>query len=90
MAEVKKAANDLFTTLEKDGDETLDAKELKGRIDKKSLKVADPDSDKTVSRDEFQNYVEKIFKDADPDNDGTVDEKELSTKQGKSLQRLIQ
>jgi hypothetical protein len=43
-----------------------------------------------VSRDEFQNYVEKIFKDADPDNDGTVDEKELSTKQGKSLQRLIQ
>src|SRR5262249_10225393 len=38
--------------------------------------VADPDNDKTLTKDEYLNYVEKVFKRADTDGDGTVDAKE--------------
>ena len=37
--------------------------------------VADPDNDKTISKDEYLAYVEAVFKKADTDNDGTIDAK---------------
>ena len=88
LAEAK-AASALFDKLEKDHDGTLDHKELHGRISDKDWAVADPDNDKTVSKDEYLAYVEVLFKKADPDNDGTIDAKELSSPAGHALLRLL-
>ena len=67
LAEAKTAAGALFDKLEKDKDGTLDRKELHGRIPDAEWKVADPDNDKTISKDEYLNYVETLFKQADKD-----------------------
>jgi hypothetical protein len=74
---------------QKDKDGTLDRKELHGRISEKEWTVADPDNDKTISKDEYLAYVEVLFKRADSDNDGTIDAKELKTPAGHALLRLL-
>ena len=51
--------------------------------------MADPDNDKTISKDEYLAYVEAVFKKADTDNDGTLDAKELKTPAGHALLRLL-
>ena len=51
---------------------------------------ADPDKDGTLSKDEYLKVVESRFKAADPDNDGTLDEKELRSRAGQALLRLLQ
>jgi Ca2+-binding EF-hand superfamily protein len=89
LAELNKSAEALFARLEKDNDGTIEPKELQGRLSKKEFKTADPDNDGTLSKDEFLAAVAALFKDADPDNDGTLDEKEFSSKQGKSLLRVV-
>ena len=66
-----------------------DAKELKGRVSKKALKAADPDSDGTLDKNEYLALVEARFRAADPDNDGTLDAKELKTPAGKALVSLL-
>jgi Ca2+-binding EF-hand superfamily protein len=53
------------------------------------MAVADPDNDKTISKDEYLSYVEVLFKKADPDNDGTIDAKELSSPAGHALLGLL-
>jgi hypothetical protein len=68
---------------------TLDRKELKDRISAEDWKVADPDNDKTISKDEYLAFVEVAFKRANPDNDGTIDAKELKTPAGRALLRLL-
>ncbi len=90
IAEVKKAAEAKFVSLEGDNDGTLDTKEMSStKIDKKTFKQADPDNDGTLTKDEFLTIVESRFKAADPDNDGTVSLTELKTKTGKALLRLL-
>jgi Ca2+-binding EF-hand superfamily protein len=89
LTEAKTAASGLFDKLDKDGDSTLDHKEVLGRISEKEWAVADPDNDKTISKDEYLAYVEVLFKKADPDNDGTIDAKELSSPAGHALLRLL-
>jgi hypothetical protein len=54
------------------------------------LTAADPDKDGTLSKDEYLKVVENRFKAADPDNDGTLDEKELRSRAGQALLRLLQ
>ena len=51
--------------------------------------IADPDNDKTISKDEYLAFVEVAFKRANPDNDGTLDAKELKTPAGRALLRLL-
>ena len=51
--------------------------------------MADPDNDKTISKDEYLAFVEAIFKRANADNDGTIDAKELKTPAGRALLRLL-
>jgi Ca2+-binding EF-hand superfamily protein len=87
--EAKTAASALFEKLDVDHDGTLDHKELKDRISAEDWKVADPDNDKTISKDEYLAYVEAVFKKADADNDGTIDAKELKTPAGRALLRLL-
>jgi Ca2+-binding EF-hand superfamily protein len=43
-----------------------------------------------VSKDEYLKVVENRFKAADPDNDGALDEKELRSRAGQGLLRLLQ
>lgn len=71
----------------KDG--TLDAKEAAGHISKANFKAADPDNDKTLSKDEYAGLAASLFKAADPDHDGTLDAKELRSTAGRELGRLI-
>jgi EF hand len=89
LAETKAAAAAVFDKLEKDADNTLDAKELKGRLSRQELKKADPDNDGTLTKDEYLAVVEARFKAADPDNDGTIDAKEMRSPAGKALAKLL-
>src|SRR5579871_2035081 len=89
LAEVKAAASAHFDELNKDGDSTLETKEVQGIIGAKAFKAADPDNDGSLSKDEYLALVEKVFKKADPDNDGTLDAKELQSKSGIQLRKLI-
>jgi Ca2+-binding EF-hand superfamily protein len=89
LAEAKKAGGAEFDKLNKDSDNTLDAKELKGHLSKKELEAADPDKDGTLTKDEYLALVEARFKAADPDNDGKLDDNELSSKAGKDLVKLL-
>ena len=89
LAEVKKAAADVFDRLDTDKDGTLDIKEFKGRLSRKAFNGADPDKDKTLTKDEYLAAVEQRFKAADPDHDGTVSAAEFRTPAGRALLRLI-
>jgi Ca2+-binding EF-hand superfamily protein len=89
LAEAKKSGGDLFDKLNKDKDNTIDTKELQGRLSKKDLAAADPDKDKTLTKDEYLALVEARFKAADPDNDGKLDAKELATQAGKDLVKML-
>lgn len=89
LAEAKKAASDLFDKLDADRDGTLDIKELQGRLSRKDFATADPDNDKTLTKDEYLAAVEKRFKAADPDNDGTISATEFGTASGQALARLL-
>jgi Ca2+-binding EF-hand superfamily protein len=82
-------AASVLASLDPDHDGTVDHKELHGRISCKDWAIADPDNDKTVSKDEYLAYVEVLFKRADPDNDGTIDAKELKSPAGHALLRLL-
>jgi len=89
LNEAKNAASALFDKLDTDKDGTLDLKELAGRLTHKDFTAADPDSDGTLSKDEYLAVVEKRFKAADPDNDGTVSAAEFKTVAGRSLSQLL-
>src|SRR3982750_4049554 len=71
LAEVKKAASDLFAKLDRDHDGTLDKRELDGRLNARELAAADPDHDGTLTANEYLDAVEQRFNAANPDKDGT-------------------
>lgn len=89
LAEVKAAAGAEFDKLNKDSDDTLDRTETKGIVGKKEFKSADPDNDGTLTKDEYLSIVENLFKKADVDNDGTLEAKEMRSKAGRALEKLI-
>lgn len=89
LAEAKKAASALFDRLERDKDGTLDKRELTRRLSARELAAADPDHDGTLTRDEFLAVVEQRFAAADPDHDGTLDARELHSRAGQALLRLL-
>jgi len=89
LNEVTKAAEAVFDRLQKDQDETLDRKELGSRLSAKEFAEADPDKDKTLSKEEYVALVTKLFKQADVDGDGKLEAKELRSKAGRALLRLI-
>jgi EF hand len=55
----------------------------------KELSAADPDHDGTLTKDEYLAVVEQRFNAANADSDGTLDAKELTTKAGQKLMRLL-
>lgn len=90
LAEAKKAASDLFDRLDTDKDGTVSVRELHGRLSRKDFAAADPDKDKTLTKDEYLAVVEQRFKAADPDGDGSVSAAEFKTPAGRALLRLLQ
>jgi len=90
LAEVKDAAASVFDKLDKDSDATLDREEIGGRAGKTQFNEADLDRDGTLTKDEYLGLVEKLFNAADADKDGTLTAKELHSKAGRALLRLIQ
>ena len=90
LAEAKKAAGDVFDKLDTDKDGTIDIKELKGRLSRKDFASADPDKDKTLTKDEYLEVVEQRFKAADADNDGSVSAAEFRTRAGRALLQLME
>ena len=89
LDEVKKAASALFAKVDRDHDETLDQRELKGRLNARQLSAADPDHDGKLTLEEYLAAVEQRFHAADQDKDGTLDAKELSSRAGQALLRLL-
>jgi Ca2+-binding EF-hand superfamily protein len=89
LNEAKKAAMELFDKLDTDKDGTLDLKELHGRLSRKEFAAADPDHDKTLSKDEYLALVEQRFKAADSDHEGTLSNSEFHTPKGRALARLL-
>ena len=89
LNEAKAAASKVFDRLDVDHDGTLTRAELRGRVLEKDWKIANPDGDKTLSKDEYLNYVEYAFKRADTNGDGTVDAAEARTHAGRVLLRLL-
>jgi EF-hand domain pair len=90
LAEAKKAGGALFDKLDADKDGTVDIKELHGRLSRRDFAAADPDKDKTLTKDEYLTAIERRFKAADPDNDGTVSATEFRTTAGRALLRLLE
>jgi len=89
LAEVKKAASRLFLKLDRDHDGTLDRRELGARLSAREFAAADPDHDGTLTEDEYLSVVERRFNAANPDRDGTLDGRELNTRAGLALLRLL-
>jgi hypothetical protein len=55
--EAKNAASDLFDKLDTDKEGTISVKELHGRLSSKDFSGADPDKDKTLTKDEYLTVV---------------------------------
>jgi EF hand len=89
LAEVKKAASALFAKLDGDHKGALDKRALGGRLSAGEVAAADPDHDGTLTLDEYLAVVERRFNAANPDKDGTLDGKELNTRAGQALLRLL-
>jgi len=89
LDEVKTAAAAHFDRLNKDGDSTLEANEVKRVLGPKAFQAADTDHDGTLSKTEYLALVEKLFKRADTDHDGKLTAAELQSKNGQALKRLI-
>jgi Ca2+-binding EF-hand superfamily protein len=89
LEEAKKAASALFDRLDRNHNGVLNKRELGGRITPQEFAATDVDKNGTLSKAEYLTIVEKRFKAANPDNDGTVDEKELTSRAGRALLRLL-
>jgi Ca2+-binding EF-hand superfamily protein len=89
LAEAKKAASALFARLDRDHDGTVDKRELAGRLSAREFAAADPDHDGTLTLQEYLAVVEQRFNAANPDKDGTLDARELNTRAGRALLRLL-
>ena len=89
LAEIKKAAAAFCAKLDPDHDGTLDAGQQRGRLTAKELAAAHPDRDGTLTLDEYLSVVEQRFNTANPDKDGTLDAKELNSRAGRALLRLL-
>jgi hypothetical protein len=70
---------------DRDSDQTLDLVEVNTAA---SARFG-PNHDGTLSKDEYLALVQKFFRRADADHDGTLDAKELRSRAGQRLKRLI-
>jgi EF-hand domain pair len=89
LNEAKAAASAVFDKLDANHNGALDRAELRGRVPEKDWAIANPGGAKTLTKDEYLNYVEFAFKRADTNGDGTVNATEARTYAGRVLLRLL-
>jgi Ca2+-binding EF-hand superfamily protein len=89
LDEAKAAASKTFDQLDTNHDGTLNRAELRGRIPEQDWKIANPDNDKTLTKEEYLNYVEYAFKRADTDHEAKIEPNEARTHAGRVLMRLL-
>jgi Ca2+-binding EF-hand superfamily protein len=89
LDEAKAAASKTFDQLDANHDGTLNRAELRGRVSRQDWKIANPDNDKTLTKEEYLKYVEFAFKRADTDNEGKIEANEARTPEGRVLMRLL-
>ena len=89
LDEAQKAAAALFDRLDINHDGTLDRHEVGSRLSAREFAAADVDKEGTLTKDEYLAIVEQRFKVADTDKEGTLMAKELQTKAGRALLRLL-
>jgi Ca2+-binding EF-hand superfamily protein len=70
---------------DRDSDQTLDLSEVNTAASARFER----NHDGTLSKDEYLALVQKFFRRADADHDGTLDAKELRSRAGQRLKRLI-
>jgi hypothetical protein len=68
----------------------VDESELQGRLTSTQFREADPDHDKTLTKNEYLVAARKALRAADRDNDNSVDANELQTPPGRVLILLMQ
>ena len=79
----------MFDRLDVNHDGTLDRHEVGSRLSAREFAAADVDKEGTLTKDECLAIVEQRFKVADTDKEGTLTAKELQTKAGRALLRLL-
>jgi hypothetical protein len=89
QAEVDAAAGAQFDKLDKDKDGTLTKAEVGKRLSKADFAAADTDNDKTLTKQEYIAVADSDFKAADADGDGKIEAKELKSKAGLALEKII-
>jgi len=62
---------------------------MQGRLGGKDFSAADPDKDKTLTKNEYLTVVEQRFTAADTYGDGTVIAEEFRKPAGQALARLL-
>lgn len=90
ISELGKAASDTFDNIDGDGDGAIDIRTICKRLSKEEFKKADTDKDGFLNKNEYFAVADNLLRAADQDKDGTLDENEFNSKQGGTLQRLIQ
>jgi len=83
--EAKRRARMVFEKLNNDGDQTLEADELRGRVSARALAAANPDGDGSLDRREWRRLLKARFNAANPDRDWSIECDELATPQGHAL-----
>jgi len=95
LKEAKAAAAAEFDKMDKDHEGTVDNEELGGRTTLLDQQLQEGrfrfwKVKGTLTKDQYLELVETQFKTADPDNNGTLDAKELESKAGQELLKLLQ
>jgi len=95
LKEAKAAAAAEFDKMDKDHEGTVDNEELGGRVTLLDQQLQEGrfrfwKIKGTLTKDQYLELVETQFKTADPDNNGTLDAKELESKAGQELLKLLQ
>lgn len=90
LDEARKAGAALFDRIDRNRNGVLNKRELGGRVTPQEFAVADANKDGALSKAEYLSVVDNRFRAANPDNDKAIDEKELSSRAGRALLRLLQ
>lgn len=79
----------VFNALNTDGDRTLEADELHGRLSHAAFAWADRNNDGRLHTGEWIRRIVILFNKANPDRDGTIECDELSSGWGRGLWRML-
>jgi len=89
LAEVKSAAAARYDELDPKLDDNMDQHQAASALRGAAFRQADTNHDSKLSKAEYLAYAERRFHATDHEGDGKLDHKELSSKAGQALMRLL-